>query len=383
MRIAHFGTFDVENYGDLLFPGLVEHGLRPLEAEVVHVSPLGGQPYEDVPACIGVESVRSSGQFDAVVIGGGNIVHARSSSLPDYRRVRRTAYSSLWMGAAQLAARQDIPLVFNAPGVPRPFVGLSRRIVADVVRQAVYVAVRDERSRDLLSAAGAPGVEVVPDTALALSDLIPVPRSSSTAVPVEGDYFVAHVNSRYGMRDDLAVAARIDSIARDRGARPVLVAIGPCHGDDETAERVARLMSSDVTVIARPRRVRDVAATIAGARFYVGSSLHGFITASTYGVPGVLIADRGAQHKFLGLLEQLGEQDRMVTSWGAAEDLAAPSGNSSKFTTAPDLARCRTAIAEHWTAVRSAVTGKSGTASAVVRRVPMLPAVATAIPRAH
>ena len=37
MKIAHFGTFDVDNYGDLLFPHIVEWRLPT--SFFIHISP--------------------------------------------------------------------------------------------------------------------------------------------------------------------------------------------------------------------------------------------------------------------------------------------------------------------------------------------------------
>jgi hypothetical protein len=44
LRIAHFGTFDVEHYGDLLFPLILERRLSDIYEEFVHASPVGGPP---------------------------------------------------------------------------------------------------------------------------------------------------------------------------------------------------------------------------------------------------------------------------------------------------------------------------------------------------
>ena len=43
-RVAHWGTFEVANLGDLLFPLVLEHHLRAAnrEVEVQWVGPLGG-----------------------------------------------------------------------------------------------------------------------------------------------------------------------------------------------------------------------------------------------------------------------------------------------------------------------------------------------------
>src|SRR5689334_12775587 len=110
LRLAHFGTFDVQNYGDLLFPLVVENALKDEADSFVHVSPVGGKPYADVPASVGFEEFfRSSDTVDGVIIGGGNILHSRTTTLPAYSSVKTRAYPELWIGAARYAADRSIP----------------------------------------------------------------------------------------------------------------------------------------------------------------------------------------------------------------------------------------------------------------------------------
>src|SRR5215213_9324871 len=86
MRIAHFGTFDVENYGDLLFPLVLERRLSDLCDEFVHVSPVGGPPpWSDCVQTVGFNqfSQETSG-VDGVVVGGGQIIRATPTPLEVY-----------------------------------------------------------------------------------------------------------------------------------------------------------------------------------------------------------------------------------------------------------------------------------------------------------
>ena len=72
MTIAHFGTFDVENYGDCLFPLLFERKMAAAGIESVHVSPRGvATRWPDGAETISIrEALASSHQFSAAVLGG-------------------------------------------------------------------------------------------------------------------------------------------------------------------------------------------------------------------------------------------------------------------------------------------------------------------------
>jgi hypothetical protein len=366
MRLAHFGTFDVQNYGDLLFPLIVENKLAGLAHEIVHISPLGGpQVYRDVPASVSFESVRKT-KFDGVVVGGGNILHSAWTNLPDYDTVKYTAYLSLWTDASRLAREQNIPLVTNAPGVPYSFPWPATRLIRELSSRATYMSVRDAYSRERISRAGATNVAIVPDSALQLSDVLGISTSfndpfvGELAPLNEGPYIAVHVNGRYASQSLPELASMLDELSSEKSAQICLIGIGPCHGDDVLARELGSQMKSRPLIFANPESVGSIAKVIAGARFYVGSSLHGFITASSFGTSAFLVASHKKQSKFLGLLSQINSSDRMVGSWSEALELItrSPAGVDLQ-STAPDLRNARTDLDLHWSAIRDALSDAS------------------------
>jgi polysaccharide pyruvyl transferase WcaK-like protein len=365
MHLAHFGTFDVKNYGDLLFPRIAEHKLGDVFTAVTHISPVGGQPYRDVPAAMTLRQVRQEGmRFDAVLIGGGNIVHARPSGLVEYASVRRTAYPALWAGAAELARAQGIPIATNAPGVPRSMKRPTATAMRLALRSVDYLAVRDQLSADHLSSAGLTA-RVMLDSALQIDEVFGGAddlRASfeGAAEGLEhGGYAAVHINDRYADGTPDAMAAVLDELSRSLDMPLHLLAIGPCHGDDAYAREVAALMTTRPRVWDRLDRVQDIAAVLANAAIYIGSSLHGFITASSYGVPALLVTDTRAQHKFIGLLEQLGIPDAMFGSWGGLLTHVRGLPSGGRVAVAPDMTAARIRLDTHWTSVRSALTSSA------------------------
>jgi hypothetical protein len=341
MRIAHFGTFDVENYGDLLLPLVLERRLEATASEIVHVSPVGGAAvWADARPSLPVEAALD-GRFDAVVVGGGHIVHAEPTTLERYAADPRTArlgYAALWLGATDLAARLEVPLVWNAPGVPRAFPPALLSVACWAAAAADHLSVRDPRSLARLRGAGFAGpVEVVLDTAAEVAELWTAAEreaawreafSSRGRSPAERS-IVFHLNARYVGSDPGETAACVERIAARWDALPILVALGPCHGDDALAAEVAERLGRDALLIDRPRSLREVAACIERSSLYVGSSLHGLITAAAFGRPGIVIgreSEQGAA-KFSGFLDQwlaatAGEATqslRRVDDWAEAE----------------------------------------------------------------
>ena len=323
--VVHGGTFDISNYGDLLFPLLLERRLR--EFSVTHFSPTASSPvWSDCVPVTSTESLLGT-RVDGIIVGGGNIVRAMPTRLHRYdvAEATHTAYADLWICSA-LAADQSVPVIWNAPGVPGHFETEFVGIVRAALRRANYLSVRDEESRNCLLEID-PGLEimVVPDSAWDLPRLwTPAELDASYSKLLEelggtnSDRTVSiHVNARYISDMPMeALAAILDGLAMSLDARPLLIAIGPCHNDDKTARDVARHMSSRPMVLDRPESLVQVAAALSRSCFYVGSSMHGYITAAAFGVPAIAVAT--GKHKFEGTTRQVNAPETLVSSWAEA-----------------------------------------------------------------
>ncbi len=362
MRIAHFGTFDVANFGDLLFPLILEQRARsliasPTEIEFVHFSPLGDEPvWEDARRTVPVRERFEHGRFDAVVLGGGHLVHALPTQLPAYQSrpwLAETAYAELWLGAAQLAERDAASLIWNAPGVPRPLEGRAAELLRGATDRVDYLAVRDETSAKHLRASGVTKtIQVVPDTALDVNSLWSDAQLGDAYRHLLAEHdsatrtIAVHVKERYLREAPESLGARLDQLCETHDARALLLALGPCHGDDELARRVAASMRTHPIVVAGPDQLFTLVAAIARSGRYVGSSLHGLITATAFGRPAWCVAteQHGGPRKFSGFLRQIGAEHRLKPSWDKACEAA-------MNPTAVDLTAARAALAAHWNRV--------------------------------
>ena len=368
MRIAHFGTFDVENYGDLLFPLVLERRLSDVCEDFVHVSPAGGaRDWEDCVPTIGFdEFLREGPEVDGVVVGGGQILRASPTPLGIYDRGGVSpfvAYPSLWLGAAYVAARDGLPLCWNAPGVPAAFDPAAARFMRWTASVTDYASVRDRESRRLLEEAGVEAeMGVVPDSAVEVSKLWTEGEISAAyedafahrGKSVPGRTVAFHVNARLAGEDVSVVAGRMDRICAKLRASPILLAIGPSHGDVETQRLVAAKMASDPLLVDRPRGLREVAACVARSEVYVGSSLHGMITACSFGRRCVLISAR-EDHKYGGFLDHLGLARWEVRSWSRAEEEIGALLNAPADAWERALERVIPTLDDHWKDLREAL----------------------------
>ncbi|MGR3322905.1 MAG: polysaccharide pyruvyl transferase family protein [Pseudooceanicola sp.] len=324
-RIVLTGTFDVRNYGDLLFPLIAAHNLSPWGGTVRAVSPTARQPGWDDAAPVEAfgDVLLGTDPIDGVMIGGGNIIHADPVTLPDYVEagVAQRAYAELWVGATLAAAARGVPVAWNAPGVPGPLASATTPLKDAVLTAADYLSIRDDESLGNLAAAGDLDAKVVPDTALQLAEIWPKAGLAPTYLDVlarngadpEAAFLAVHVKER-SLRRNENLAISLEAFCRAQNLTPILIGIGACHGDDAVCARIARQLSIPSVDLSRPAGLREIAACIAHASAYVGASMHGYVTATAYGTPGVIVG-RPRLPKMAGLLRHLGRKSDEATDW--------------------------------------------------------------------
>lgn len=347
------GTFDVRNYGDLLFPLIAEARLRPFGLRVVPASPTGRDTgwLDALPPRALHEALE--GPCDGLLIGGGNIIHDRPVTLPDYvaAGVAEGAYPALWLGASLTMARRGLPVAWNAPGVPYDLDTGARAAAAPAIRAAAYLALRDQASVDFLGAG-----QVVPDTALGLSALWPraglMPEFRALTAGGPGPFVAIHVKERSLDEPLDQLAARLGAFRARTGRLPILIGIGACHGDDLVTAELAARMAGQCIDLARPPGLRAIAAAIAFADGYVGASLHGYVTAASYGVRG-LIVGKPKLPKMQGFLAQIAREADEAAAWPEALDRMA-----ARFDQPPPRVppAALDALEAHWQAVVQALT---------------------------
>ncbi len=330
-RVLLSGVFDMRNYGDLLFPLVARERLAPHGIAVQPVAPTNGLTTltDAIPPVAFSETMRPGMDADAVLIGGGYVIHTHPMDFLEQYQLGDTgdwAASSLWLGMTLTGALRDIPVLWNAPGVPHPFTPRQLPMVAAAMRAADYVAVRDRGSAELLSAPTDLPVSIVPDPIADLARLWPRKRleepfrwlAARKGFPAEARILALHVRDRslIGLGAE-GLAHLIGGFAAARGLTPLLVAVGAAHDDPRIAGEVARHMPQPPVVLDDPESLLEITAAFAHAACYVGASLHGYVAASAYGVPGVLVA-RPAYRKFTGFLEHVGREGDLARDWPAA-----------------------------------------------------------------
>lgn len=174
-RVGIFGTFDVQNYGDLLFPILAEIELsqRLGAVELIpfsyHAKSLEDWPYKVVSLA---DLPNMAIELDAILIGGGFIIRFDSFVAPGYVPTESWIHhpTGYWLTPALIGVQQGIPVIWNAPGMHcNEIPQWSHPLLSLVLQCSPYIAVRDEPSKKALEEfVDHDRVKLVPDTAFSL-----------------------------------------------------------------------------------------------------------------------------------------------------------------------------------------------------------------------
>lgn len=289
-QIGIFGTFDVQNYGDLLFPIIAEAELEERLGAVTlhrfsyHAKTPPQWPYQVTSL---TELPQIAGKLDGVLIGGGFLIRFDKKVAPAYEPPATTIHhpTGYWLTPALIALQHGIPVIWNAPGMHRNEIpDWADPLMKMAFMRSSYVAVRDEPSRAALSRFANPDqVTVVPDTAFGLARLLDKRPSSEfdrlrDAAGLTKPYIV--IQAALGLDRFLSFIKKHADRLQDY--QFLALPIGPVLGDHE------RNLGSDLPGLVRlpawPHPLL-LAELISKSAAVVGYSYHLAITALASGVP--------------------------------------------------------------------------------------------------
>ena len=280
------GTYDVTNYGDLLFPLIaqaeLDRRIPGLRLDIYSPTvPPAPWPFPVLPSeALATDAARLS----ALLVGGGQLV--RFDPIYPVALPEGTFAPDAYCLHPVLAARAaGTPIVWNAIGAwaGSPACPVREPILGQAIARSAIIAVRDEPTRALFTRlAPRAAIELVPDTAFGLSTLWPKgPDTPEQArwraqIDLKGPYMVVQADRRIArFRDVLA------GLQERLGLRIVVLPVCYCHGDRAEGFPALPGDADRLGGWPAPHRIREI---IAGAELVVATSLHACITALAYGV---------------------------------------------------------------------------------------------------
>lgn len=315
-----FGAFDRHNFGDLLFPHLLEALLPGRTFEVAGLAArdlraFGGHrvaPLSECPAQLihaGGELLTCSAWEAAVMLldpADAPGIVARYDGDP--------AVAAAW-AARRLGTSRAVPyvvgrdalapggtLIFNAVGgVEWPLLSAAARAEARAaLAQADWLSVRDHVTQAALRAEGivAP---LCPDPAVMVAacfdDVIGRHRQRGDVQAMQEVFPQGFLACQFSadFADDASLDALAQGLARAAAATGLGVALfragaAPWHDDATLHERLLRRLPAGAARLFPSLHLWDICALIAASRGVVASSLHARIVALAYGLPRVSLA---------------------------------------------------------------------------------------------
>ncbi len=327
-RILIIGAFDRYNYGDLLFPLIIEKQLetygRDFDAQFFglvnsDLQAVGGKPTADIGAFY--RACAAGGGHTSIIVAGGEAIAVTWNSLllalnSWFKRTHRFHHRigkvfdlnnfSRWV----LGGKTELPFVFpkadfgrvdqliyNSLGGSELDPALFSRFpqLADQLRQVDFFAVRDRATQEKLAVYGIQ-TQLYPDSAILMSKFFPktllAARVSSSVrkyvAEKQGQYIFFQVKNSYAREKEQLIARQLDRIATETASALCFCPIGKAlnHDDHLALRRIAPYLETTPAVFDEVN-IWDIMYLIANAKVYVGTSLHGAITAMSYAVPYV------------------------------------------------------------------------------------------------
>ncbi len=332
LKVAVAAASDRYNYGDVLLPIVFEQYLkraardRGEEREIrvtqfalfsADLTPVGGLKVQAL--------CEADSSYDCVVMAGGEVLavgyitmHLSTGpgriltaaerllrKIPPTRPLlerflqkavcRRENAGMPWM---YHPLRPDQKVFYNAVGGagfaanPEP----HRREWKEVINRSAMFSVRDQKTLDALNKSGitessAGEIEMIPDTAIVMDSFYTeeVLRRDVRQEYIElagQDYFVLQVSNNIGKPILDEISGAVERVCREQNIKCVLLPIGrAARHDDIIPLSALHNRLPGITALIGENNISETIWIISRAKFYIGSSLHGAITAMSFHTP--------------------------------------------------------------------------------------------------
>ena len=299
-NIIIVGTFDCENFGDLLFPITLEQYFknRSIDVTIYPFSPQEcNMPFfeeKHVYSINNMENFIKLHDVDAIIIGGGDLIRLDSQIGKSY--LNKTDANLLWAYPIIIGNMLEIPIIFNCPGVPFEFNRHNKKIVKCLMSHIAYLSVRDEYSKQYLLDCGVyNSISVSIDTIVGIEELYPISYVDSVLIKLkkqitlpESEYIVVQINnSIFSEKDLFSLKEFIEHLANETEYELVFMPIGYEHDDDIALERLKKICNCSIHLLDSKNQKlspEQMIAIIKNAAFFIGTSLHGAVVSYVYNV---------------------------------------------------------------------------------------------------
>ena len=296
IKIAQIGAFDVENFGDLLFPEVLKLKLGS-EYDIDLFSPVGGIKPFDAQVIYPINKLEAKiiqNKYQAIIIGGGDLIRTDCKIYIKNDIYGYTVDPSLelWAYPIILANKYDIPVILNSVGVTNDFSDSEKFIVQELLNKVDYLSVRDSEANNALKKSGIFSAAIVPDTVLTIKDVYSDKDLDacynkllvSKSIPDINDYVIFQHNSTNIENESYYqdILNLLKEIAKNH--KILLMPIGYIHDDDKTLQKIAKEKISNIYSMSENVKLtpKEMVSIIKHSIGYVGTSMHGAVVSYAF-----------------------------------------------------------------------------------------------------
>ena len=294
--IAMFGAFNVCSFGDTMFPIAVQYELSKLiEIDNLDLFSLGGGIsgyYENssIHSYEEFETLNETKKYDAIIIGGGELFHNKEITFENGKI--KYPKGEIWKKPIEYGKKYQLPVILNGIGMPYEFETSDAEEIKELIKNVNYISLRDEFSykRWKKSFGNLFKAYMIPDTLWCIKDYFKKEelnrkcRSLRNKYGIEKEYFLL----QYGTTKEYEeVYEIVKNYASNVDMQIVVIAINASHEDRFVVDHLKAEENS--VIISDVLSPMEIAALISQTELFIGTSLHGNLTASAYGKRNVIL----------------------------------------------------------------------------------------------
>lgn len=327
IKVGILGAFDRYNYGDLLFPIIIEKWFSKMNSSCVFN--YYGLKRSDLSKYGGKETKAINEAYtdknDILIVAGGQTLNARWSTMHlnltgtygEYKKYD-ILYKILGAEISNYFARKKLKgptyfpwifpkikeksekVIYNTVGGTSfaRFTNREKAILKKSLNEADYISVRDPLTKNELEKMGVRNINLYPDSAILISEYFPRnelnglinTEAKKLLSANKNGYLCFQIGKVYGRNHENIITDELIKIFKMTGLNIVLIPIGKAlgHEDQIPLFRIKELIGEKANVaIVEEGGIYETMALISKSRMFIGTSLHGCITALSYGVPCV------------------------------------------------------------------------------------------------
>ena len=319
-HVAQVGTFDAKSLEDQLLPFILKEAFNHENAGIqMDLFSSAGRKMSFFPGytvypITALPERHSEVHYDAIIIGGGSIIRLGEKKASLETQAVEDSALMLWAYPILVGLQKNIPVLFNAPGVPCAFTTQQRSCVRMLLQAVDYVSVCDELSRDFLKQAGYEGkATIVPDiiclsSQLFPADTLPLPQAlSKVALSPDKPYALLQLKALDQGKDTAACLQLIRRYHEEMNCDIVLMPIGCVQDDCKVMQSLWKQVHQAFDFVYDPKEELtpfEHMALLSHAQGFVGASLDDCLLSLLYGVPTLCLDCAGTTKDFFSMMDQ-------------------------------------------------------------------------------